>query len=165
MATNTILQSLNDSTEAAGITSSNRRQSETFIASAAIAAGAVVSLDLSKSDNGDKALYVREAKSDDATAACPIGVAVNDAEAAENVEIIIRGVVEEAKVKGDVVNVAVGDALVATGVLGKLHAQRFLIASDGAGAVTFLNSRAPVAIALEAISSDATARVFVVCNF
>ena len=35
MATNTILQSLNDSTEAAGITSSNRRQSETFIASAA----------------------------------------------------------------------------------------------------------------------------------
>ena len=160
MATNTILQSLNDSTEAAGITSSNRRQSETFIASAAIAAGAVVSLDLSKSDNGDKALYVREAKSDDANAACPIGVAVNDADAAENVEIIIRGVVEEAKVKGDVVNVAVGDALVATGVLGKLHATAV---AEG-GAANF-KLKAPVAIALEAISSDATARVFVVCNF
>lgn len=160
MATNTILQSLNDSTEAAGVTSSNRRQSETFIASAAIAAGAVVSLDLSKSDNGDKALYVREAKSDDANAACPIGVAVNDAETAETVEIIIRGVVEEAKVKGDVTNVAVGDALVATGVLGKLHA----IPIDEGGSAAF-NLQAPVAIALEATSADATSRVFVVCNF
>jgi len=160
MATNTILQSLNDSTEAAGVTSSNRRQSETFIASAAIAAGAVVSLDLSKSDNGDKALFVREAKSDDATAVCPIGVAVNDANTGETVEIIIRGVVEEAKVKGDAVNVVAGDALVSTTVLGKLHA----IPVDEGGSASF-NLQAPVAIALEDINADGTSRVFVICNF
>lgn len=39
MATNTILQSLNDSTQGADVTSSYRRQIETFLASGAIAAG------------------------------------------------------------------------------------------------------------------------------
>ena len=74
MATNTLLQSLNDSTNQATAGSSNRRQVETFIASAAIDQGDAVSLDASKTDDSDKALYVLKVDTDAATSKCFVAV-------------------------------------------------------------------------------------------
>ena len=135
---------------------SNRNQVEIFVASEAIAAGALVSLDLAKANNGLRLLSVKEA---DGTDACPVGVAVTAALSGAKVEVVIKGIVEEAKTKGDVVNIAVGDALIVnTG--GKLHAQ----AVNEGGAATF-NLKPTVAVALEATTADGTSRVYVMKNF
>ena len=65
MATNTLLQYLQSddgSGVALGITPSNRRQVERFIASGTIAAGDIVCLDITKTADGDKSLFVTKAK-------------------------------------------------------------------------------------------------------
>ena len=93
MATNTLLQSLNDSNNQATAGSSNRRQVETFLASAAIAQGDAVSLDASKTDDSDKALYVLKVDTDAATSKCFVGVALESAAAAgDSVRVCISGV-------------------------------------------------------------------------
>lgn len=147
MATNTILQSLNTSADGAGVTSSNRRVTETFIATNAISAGSTVVLDLAQGDNSDKALYVTEG----IAAGVPVGVVENDYAEGEDVTVVIRGYIEEAKVDGSGgASVAVGDALTpaAAGKLAK------------AGAAD-----AVVAFAAEATSADATSAIFVIKNF
>ena len=101
-------------------------------------------------------MCVKEA---DGTDACPVGVAVTAAVSGAKVEVVIKGIVEEAKTKGDVISIAVGDALIVnTG--GKLHAQ----AVDEGGAATF-NLKPTVAVALEATTADGTSRVYVMKNF
>tara|TARA_R100000664_G_C2758928_1_gene148203 strand:+ start:2062 stop:2511 length:450 start_codon:yes stop_codon:yes gene_type:complete len=91
MATATILQSLNDSANQSGVTASNRRQVESFIASAAIAANDLVCLDFSKSDDGDKALFIKKADSGDGETVAAIGFALNTAAAGETCEVTIAG--------------------------------------------------------------------------
>ena len=82
MATNTLLQSLNDSANQATIDSSNRRQVETYLASAAIAAGDAVCFDASKTNASDKALYVLKASTNAQTSKCFVGIALEAAAAA-----------------------------------------------------------------------------------
>lgn len=73
----------------------NRRKVELFIASEAIAARDVVSLDGSKSADGDKALYIVKADTGTGTDSIPVGVALDAAAAAgDEVRVIVRGVAE-----------------------------------------------------------------------
>ena len=73
----------------------NRRKVETFIASEAIAARDVVSLDGSQSADGDKALYIVKADTGTGTDSIPVGVALDTAaNAGEEVRVIVRGVAE-----------------------------------------------------------------------
>ena len=146
MATNTILQSLNTSALGAGVTSSNRQVTETFIASGNISAGSTVVLDLTQADNSDKALFVSEG----VAAGVPVGVVEIDYALGEDVTVIIRGYVEDAKVDGNSAAVLVGDALTPAAA-GKL------VKAGAADAV--------VAFAAEASSADATSAIFVIKNF
>jgi len=162
MATNTLIQKLFGADESGvGEDSnavSNRVQHETFRAGEAISAGACVSMDVSASSNGERAMIVFEA---DSTDAVPVGVYDGSADAAEGdyIRVCIKGIVEEALVNGSGTTVAVGDALYISSA-GKLAAQEI----DEGGAAT-LNLKPPVAIAMEASSSDGTSRVLVIKNF
>lgn len=160
MSSANVLQSLNTSADGAGVTSSNRRVSEIFIASENLAANTVVSLDLSQSDVSDKALYVKTADTSDA---CPIGVIEQDYAAGEDVTVILRGIVD-AKVNSTnptYTDIAVGDALVSRIAGGVLVAAGI----DENGTAAF-NLKAATAIALAASSNTAeTISVFVIKNF
>lgn len=165
MATNTLIQKLFGADESGvGEDSnavSNRIQIEKFRCSEAITAGAAVSLDLSQSSNGERAMVVAMA---DGTDACAVGVYTGGADAIDStsgdyIDVVIKGIVEEALVDGSGTNIAVGDALYISSA-GKLVAQEI----DEGGAAT-LNLKAPVAIALEASTADETARVYVISNF
>lgn len=126
---------------------SNKNQVEIFLASEAITAGALVSLDLSQTTNGEKLFIIALA---DATDACPVGVAVNAIAEGAKGEVVIKGIVEEALVNGTA-PVAVGDALT--------------LSTDGKLIKKTAAEEPQCAIALEASSSDATSRVFVCKNF
>tara|TARA_R110002110_G_scaffold83646_2_gene217210 strand:+ start:3828 stop:4340 length:513 start_codon:yes stop_codon:yes gene_type:complete len=170
MATNTLIQKL-FAVDEVGVgeestLDSNRQQIETFRCGEAIAAGATVSLDVSQASNGLRAMCVSEA---DAADYIPVGIAVSAGAIDSFIEITIRGIVEEAKVKGDVVTVAAGDRLV-IGTAGKLEKapsyrsdQKEGNGGAGIGAVTQQNLI--VAIAMEAQAGDATSRVFVLNNY
>ena len=98
MASATYLQSLDsvyENGDSRGITPSNRRQTETFIASDAIVKYDAVSFDLSKADDGDKTLYVVKGMSV-ATSNCCIGIAQANAAAGDTVEVV-----EGVTVQGD----------------------------------------------------------------
>ena len=154
MASSTYIQKLFANDELGGslgedsVQDSNRNQVEIFLAGEAISAGAAVSLDLSQATNGEKLFVIKEA---DSTDACPIGVAVNAIASGDKGEVVIKGIVEEALTKGDVANIAVGDALSANTADGKLEK----------AAAAELH----VAVALEATTADGTSRVYVVKNF
>lgn len=99
MATNTLLQSLNDSANQATTGSSNRRQVETFIASDAIAANDLVALDIGTSNDSDKMLYIIKANSATGAGVVAIGFALDAAAAAGDlVRVTIAGVHESANV-------------------------------------------------------------------
>lgn len=101
MATNTLLQYLqadDGSGVALGVTPSNRRQVERFIASSAISAGDIVALDISKTADGDKSLFVVQADTGDGLTTLTIGVALEDAAANEDLNVVIRGFVKDANV-------------------------------------------------------------------
>ena len=94
MATSTLIQFLGD-----GITSptsiegdtSNRRQVETFISSAAIVAGDVVGLDNTKT-GADRVLYVKQAANVGTGNALAVGVALDAAAGAgEQVRVVVSG--------------------------------------------------------------------------
>ena len=87
-----------------------------------------------------------------------IGVAHTGGVQGDFIDVMLCGIVEEAKVKGDVKNVAVGMPLAATAADGKLHA---ISVTGGAEEITAQGC----AIAMEAITSDGTARVFVCSPF
>ena len=129
MATSTLIQKLFGADEIAssddlGQSStavSNRQQTETFHCSEAITAGAAVALDVSQANNGLRSLVVAEA---DATDYVIVGVYTggdnaDDAEADTDIEVVIRGIVEEALVDGSGSAITAGDALF-VGVDGKL---------------------------------------------
>lgn len=115
MATSTLIQSLDlkDSAgSAVGATPSNRRQTEIFIAGAAISAGDWVSFDTSKSGAARVATVVKTTAVEGQ--ANVVGVALRAATAAgDKVEVVISGYVEGAAV---VNGVASGSALTTSGV-------------------------------------------------
>jgi hypothetical protein len=86
----------------------NRRQVETFIASEAIAVGDALSLDLSKTNNGDKAIFVMKADTGTQTKRCGIGIAIGAAAAAGDTVDVCIGGMAEAKVKA---GTGVGESL------------------------------------------------------
>ncbi len=116
MATNTILQSLNDSTLGAGPTSSSRRQVETYLAAGAIAAGDLVAFDLTQSDDSDKCLFVVKADTDFGNTVVCVGFALDSAAAAgDPVKVTVAGLHESANTG----TCAVGDRLIASGTAGQ----------------------------------------------
>jgi hypothetical protein len=102
MSTQNIIQYLETSqynalpsggTTSVGVGAMNRRQVETFIAAEAIAANDLVSLDLSKTGDGDKGIYIVKADTGTATDKCAIGFALNGATAAgETVDVTVAGI-------------------------------------------------------------------------
>ena len=97
MATQSLIQYLEAGN---GASTMNRSQVETFLASEAIAAGDLVSMDLSKLNDGDKALYVSKADTGTATDTCAIGFALNAAALGEKVDVTIAGIHVSANVDG-----------------------------------------------------------------
>jgi hypothetical protein len=80
MATSTLIQYLETEQKdgfgasvAVGPATLNRRQVETFLAAATIAAGDLVSLDASQTADGDKAIKIVKSDSAAAAASCPVG--------------------------------------------------------------------------------------------
>lgn len=163
MATNRLIQKLFGADETGvgedSTAVSNRRQIETFRVSQneTIAAGDLLAFDMTQSV-GVREQCVRLANTGTTGAEVAIGVAAVEGVQGDYIDVILCGIVEEAKVKGDVKNVAVGMPLAATGADGKLHA------ISVTGNAEELPTQG-VAIAMEAISSDATARVFVCSPF
>jgi len=107
MASATYLQSLDSvyaDGDSRGVTPSNRRQTEIFIASDTINQYDAVSFDFSKAADGDKTLYVVRGMIA-ATSNCCIGIAQKAAVAGDTVEVVIAGIteanVEAATVQGD----------------------------------------------------------------
>jgi hypothetical protein len=127
---------------------SNRNQVEIFLASEAITAGALVSLDLSQTTNGEKLFIIAEA---DATDACPVGVAVSAIAANAKGEVVIKGIVEEALTNGSATPIVVGDALT--------------FSADGKLVKKAAANEPECAVALEAQAADGTSRVYVLKRF
>ena len=152
MATSTLLQYLqgtDGSGAALGVTPSNRRQVERFIASSAIAANDLVALDFSKTADGDKALYIIKAD-DSLISQVAIGFALNAATAAgDEVDVTIAGIHESANVVG---TTAAGDRLTISSVVGQA---RTYVAGD---------NTAILAVAVEADTAN-VATVFVLKQF
>jgi hypothetical protein len=152
MATSTLLQYLqptDGSGVALGVTPSNRRQVERFIASHAIAANDLVALDFSKTADGDKALYIRKALNSEISQV-PIGFALNAATAAgDEVNVTIAGIHESANVVG---TTAAGDRLIISAVAGQAMV---VVAADTVPIV---------AVAVEADTAN-VATVFVLKQF
>jgi hypothetical protein len=125
MATSSLIQSLDatysDGTTSVGLTPSNRRIEETFIANGTITAGQWVALDLTVANSdGDKSLKVVAADGNAAAGAGPpaitstasvvVGVALTGASTGQRVEVVTRGMCE-ASVTESGSGIAVGDAL------------------------------------------------------
>ncbi len=112
MATSTLVQFLGDGitspTSIAGDTS-NRRQVETFISSAAIVAGDVVGLDNTKT-GADRVLYIKQAANVATGNPLAIGVALDAAAGAgEQVRVVVSGYAADVKCNGG--TIASGAAL------------------------------------------------------
>ena len=119
MATNTLLQYLqadDGSGVALGITPSNRRQVERFIASGTIVAGDIVCLDISKTADGDKSLFVTKANTGSGNTTLTIGVALDAAEANDELNVVIRGLAKDANVA---TGGAIGDRIVGSNTAGR----------------------------------------------
>jgi len=119
MATNTLLQYLqadDGSGVALGVTPSNRRQVERFIASSAISAGDIVALDISKTADGDKSLFVVKADTSAGATTLTIGVALEDAATNEDLNVVIRGFVKDANVA---TGGAIGDRIIGSSTAGR----------------------------------------------
>lgn len=102
---------------AVGISAMNRRQVETFIASEAIAANDLVSLDLSKTNDGDKGIFIVKADTGTGTDSCAVGFALNAAaDAGEKVDVTIAGIHVSANVAG---TTAAGSPLTAGSTAGQ----------------------------------------------
>jgi hypothetical protein len=106
MATSTLIQNLNSTyvdgfgaSVGSGTATSHRGQLETFIASSTVVVGDAVALDLSKSLDGDKMLYVLKADTDVATATTVVGIVTGSAQtdgaltAGSKVTVCVSGLV------------------------------------------------------------------------
>jgi len=150
MATSTLVQYLETQLRdgfgnlvAVGTSSMDRRQTETFIAAAAVAAGDVVSLDAGQAADGDKAIKVKPGDSVDTLLSCPVGVALTAAGIGGKVEVCVRGVCE-----AKLLACTVGDVLTLTGTAGSMDT--ITAATDP-----------QVAIALETAAAPGTFTVYV----
>ena len=153
MASATYLQSLDSVYEdgtSRGITPSNRRQTETFLASHAIAVKDLVALDFTTVgySDGDKALYIRKAL-DTEISQVAVGFALNAAAAGDKVEVTIAGIHESANVAG---TTAAGDRLILSNVAGQAKP---IVAAD---------TSPIIAVATEADTAN-VATVFVIKQF
>ena len=96
MASATYLQSLDsvyENGDSRGVTPSNRRQIETFIAKEIIAIGDWVAFDIAATADGDVTLGVYKADSNSVPVRPAVGVALHAATAAEDkIEVCISGV-------------------------------------------------------------------------
>lgn len=164
MATNTLIQNLNtelysaypgEPNEGVPTSSSHRRQVETFIASAAIAAGDLVAFDFSKTEDGDKALYVIKADIGTGTSSCAVGVALAGAAADERCDVVVAGICE-----ANVATCVAGDRLQAGSTAGRASVAPDI---DEAGSATI--AQAPIiAYACEADTTN-VATIFVLKQF
>ena len=145
MASSTLIQFLGPGEDQNTV---NRSVKETFLAGGTIVAGDLVALDLSKSADGDKLLYVVAADSGTAAKSIAIGVASAGAVVNEKVDVLLRGIAT-VKVDGSGTAIAAGDALVLAGV-------KLVKAVAGEGIV---------AQSLGAVTTDTTAKVFVLPRF
>jgi hypothetical protein len=75
----------------AGSAAMNRQSTEYFLASATVAAGAVLCFDITKTDESDKALYVKPADKDSANTIIGFGVALEAASAGDKVKVCLSG--------------------------------------------------------------------------
>ena len=119
MSTSTTLQYLdheNKDGETYGITASNRRQIETYIAGGTIAANDLVAFDFSKTTDAEVALTVVKADSTSTDSIAVVGFALAGASAGEKVDITVAGIHESANVAGAVVK---GDRLSISAVAGQ----------------------------------------------
>ena len=120
MATSTLLQYLeptDGSGAALGVTPSNRRQVERFIAADVIDAGDIVCLDITKTADGDKSLYVTKANTSSGDTTLTIGVALEAAAAAgDALNVVIRGFVKDANVA---TGGGIGDRIVGSSTAGR----------------------------------------------
>ena len=103
MATSTLLQKIFAADESGvgedSVLDSNRRQVETFICSEAIDDGDIVCLDISKSTDGEKMLYVKKANTGAGATTLTIGVAdQSTGEAGDTVRVVIKGFKKDANV-------------------------------------------------------------------
>ena len=107
MATNTLIQKLYGADESGvgetGFTQSNRRQIETFIASATITAGQVVGADLTKTA-GARLQFVKPVAIVANGNGLAIGVALKGAAAGERVDVVVAGYCEKVNCHGAVVS-------------------------------------------------------------
>jgi len=146
------------SSSSVGVSAMNRRQVETFIASEAIAANDLVSLDLSKTADGDKGMHVVKADSGTATDSCAIGFALNAATAAgEKVDVTIAGIHVSANVASAT---AAGSRLIVGSTAGQAAVAPDIVESGSATVA----QRPLIAIAAEADTAN-VATVFVIKQF
>ena len=113
MATSTLLQYLDQSSSDGdyGITASNRRQIETYIAGGTIAANDLVAFNFDTAggeSDGEIALTVVKADSGSTNSIAVVGFALGGASAGDKVDISVAGIHESANVAGAVVK---GDRL------------------------------------------------------
>ena len=121
MATSTLLQKLFASDEGASVGAdsvlvSNRRQVETFIASEAISDGDFVCLDLAKSTDGEKLLYIKKLNSGAGATVLAIGVADEAIGSGEQGTVVIKGFKKDANVA---TGAAIGERIVGTSTAGR----------------------------------------------
>ena len=162
MATNTLLQCLNEGSDF-GVTASNRRQVEVYIAAETVAEKDAVSFDLSQTDDGDKALKIVKADTGTPEDRAFVGVVLKSAEpdgsldAGARIFVVVAGPVE-ANVAGAT---GAGSILQIGSTAGQLAVRQ--VAVDEAGSATF--DLYPIAaIAVEADTSN-VATVFVYKQF
>ena len=113
MATSTLLQYLDQSSSDGdyGITMSNRRQIETYIAGGTIAANDLVAFNFDTAGgetDGESALTVVKADSTSTDSIAVVGFAINGAADGEKVDVTVAGIHTSANVNG---SVAKGDRL------------------------------------------------------
>jgi hypothetical protein len=147
------LNSLNNAAAGGGITASDRRTLQTFIAGETLAIGDAVSLDLSQVSDADKALVVVKADSGTATDTAFVGVVTKslDVDGAltvgKKIEVCVAGPCEA---NVDAATVA-GSILQIGSTAGRLSVRT--VAVDEAGSATF-NLYPIAAVACEADTSN-----------
>lgn len=161
MATQNLLQRLDQASETTGSSdnASNRRIEEVFIASEAITAGDFVCLDLSKSADSDKLLFVKKLTSTAATNLC-VGVAIATAAEDANVRVCIRGMISANVDSG----VAQGDILVASSTAGRAEVYADVTIEESGSATKTVSFKPIVAFAV-ALESGNFATVYVYPKF
>ena len=146
MASATYLQSLDsvyENGDSRGVTPSNRRQIETFIAKEAIAIGDWVAFDIAATADGDVTLGVYKADSNSAPVRPAFGVALHAATAEDKIKVCISGVCNASVGDNGGAGNAIGTPLETTGTAGTADAAGIGAASTGQPACGILAETVP----------------------